>query len=54
MDSNDHTMSNLLVEQAPDAIIYADLDGLIRAWNAAAERIFGHAATAAFPGCPRH
>lgn len=32
-----------LVEQAPDAIIYADRDGIIRTWNTAAERIFGHA-----------
>jgi len=34
----------LLVEQAPDSIIFADLDGIIRAWNPASERIFGHAA----------
>ena len=37
----------VLVHQAPDAMIYADLDGLIQAWNPAAERIFGHEATAA-------
>jgi PAS domain S-box-containing protein len=37
----------VLVHQAPDAMIYADLNGLIRGWNPAAERIFGHAATAA-------
>jgi PAS domain S-box-containing protein len=37
----------VLVHQAPDAMIYADLDGLIRVWNPAAERIFGHSATAA-------
>jgi PAS domain S-box-containing protein len=37
----------VLVTQAPDAMIYADLEGMIRAWNPAAERIFGHAATAA-------
>ncbi len=30
-----------LVEQAPDAIIYADVGGLIRFWNLGAERIFG-------------
>lgn len=30
-----------LVTNAPDAIIYADADGLIRFWNAGAERIFG-------------
>ena len=30
-----------LVTDAPDAIIYADTDGLIRFWNHGAERIFG-------------
>ena len=33
-----------LVEQAPDAVIFADRDGNIRLWNPAAERLFGHAA----------
>jgi PAS domain S-box-containing protein len=28
----------------PDAIVAADTDGVIRFWNAGAERIFGHAA----------
>jgi PAS domain S-box-containing protein len=36
-----------LVAQSPDAIIFADLDGVIRTWNAAAERIFGFAPDAA-------
>ena len=31
-----------LVTQAADAIVYADYQGLIRLWNAGAERIFGH------------
>jgi PAS domain S-box-containing protein len=39
--------SAALVDQAPDAIIFADLEGIIQAWNPAAERIFGHAADAA-------
>lgn len=30
-----------LVAEAPDAIIYADADGLVRFWNRGAERIFG-------------
>ena len=30
-----------LVEQAPDAIIFADPAGTIRVWNAAAARLFG-------------
>lgn len=33
-----------LVAQGPDAVIYASRDGVIRTWNAAAERIFGHSA----------
>ncbi len=31
-----------LVQEAPDAIIYADADGMIRFWNGAATRIFGY------------
>jgi PAS domain S-box-containing protein len=33
-----------IVEQAGDAIIFAGKDGVIRLWNAAAERIFGYTA----------
>ncbi len=33
-----------IVEQAQDAIIFADGDGIIRLWNAGAEAIFGYAA----------
>lgn len=33
-----------LVEQAPDAVIYADRDGAIQLWNRAAETIFGYVA----------
>ncbi|MEZ4553957.1 MAG: PAS domain S-box protein [Dehalococcoidia bacterium] len=36
-----------LIEQSPDAMIFADREGIIRAWNQAAERIFGHSATTA-------
>jgi PAS domain S-box-containing protein len=38
---------SLIVAQAPDAIIFADRDGIIRVWNAAAERIFGFTADSA-------
>lgn len=31
-----------LLAQAPDAIIYCDLDGRIEIWNAAAAALFGH------------
>ena len=34
-----------LVEQAPDAMIYADGAGMIRIWNRAAETLFGYPAT---------
>jgi PAS domain S-box-containing protein len=34
----------LLVNQAPDSIIFADREGIIRSWNPASERIFGHSA----------
>ncbi|MGE5595371.1 MAG: PAS domain S-box protein [Hyphomicrobiales bacterium] len=37
-------IERLLVEQAPDAIIFADRNGIIRIWNASAERVFGHPA----------
>jgi len=33
----------LLVEQAPDAIIFADREGTIRVWNASAAALFGYA-----------
>jgi len=33
-----------IVEQAPDAVIFADRDGLIRVWNRAAEAVFGYTA----------
>jgi PAS domain S-box-containing protein len=36
-----------LVEQAPDAMIFADAEGMIRLWNAMAEEIFGYAASEA-------
>lgn len=39
--------SNAVLAQSPDAVIYADGDGLIRVWNAGAVRIFGHEAAAA-------
>lgn len=34
-------LHELLIEQSPDAIIFADSTGIIRIWSSAAERIFG-------------
>ncbi len=33
--------ADLLVEQSPDAMIFADLKGIVGVWNLAAVRIFG-------------
>lgn len=40
-DQTDPSLALALFEQAPDAIIFADRDGIIRAWNAAATSVFG-------------
>ena len=37
-------LNNIVVEQSPDAIIFADKEGAIRLWNARAEAIFGFSA----------
>jgi len=37
-------LNNEIVSRAPDAIMYADRDGIIRMWNKGAERIFGYLA----------
>jgi PAS domain S-box-containing protein len=31
-----------IVDNAPEAVIFADRDGMIRLWNAGAEAMFGH------------
>ena len=36
-----------ILSDTPDALIYADRDGIIRAWNAGAERVFGFSAAQA-------
>jgi PAS domain S-box-containing protein len=44
---SEHVDSGLfqaIVEQAPDAIIFADRDGAIRVWNVGAETLFGYSA----------
>src|SRR5262245_49368924 len=37
----------LIVEQASEAVIFADRGGTIRLWNRGAERLFGHSAAEA-------
>jgi len=36
-----------IVDQAPDAILFSDRDGMIRLWNRGAELIFGYSAAEA-------
>src|SRR5262245_52031687 len=38
----DDELATLLVDQAPDAVIFAGTDGVIRLWNQAATALFGH------------
>lgn len=38
-----HELERLILEQMGDALIYADRDGIIRGWNAAAQALFGYA-----------
>jgi PAS domain S-box-containing protein len=40
-------LARTIVDQAPDAIIFADREGMIRIWNRGAERIFGYPAAEA-------
>ena len=42
MPFNLNKICRQLVTQAPDAIVYADDQGVIRLWNAGAELIFGY------------
>jgi PAS domain S-box-containing protein len=38
-------LSRRIVDEAQDAIIYADREGVIRLWNAGAEEMFGYGAS---------
>jgi PAS domain S-box-containing protein len=39
---DDTELFRLAIEQGPDAVIVADLDGAIQVWNAAAGELFGY------------
>ena len=41
----DSELTRAIVEQMADAAIYADVQGVIRIWNAAATAVFGFSAT---------
>jgi len=43
-DKASQDLYQVLVENAADAIIFADRDGLIRLWNPGSEALFGYAA----------
>ncbi|MCC7362807.1 MAG: PAS domain S-box protein [Dehalococcoidia bacterium] len=48
MGDSEHSIgAELLVDQDPDAVIYAGTDGIIQVWNEAATRVFGFEAAAA-------
>ena len=38
-----HVDPQILLDQNPDAVVFAGTDGVIQYWNAAAERVFGFA-----------
>ncbi len=38
---NEAQLDSWIVEQTSDALIYADVEGIIRRWNAGAEMVFG-------------
>jgi len=50
LENGDWNVFQAVVEQAPDAIIFADRAGAIRVWNRAAEIVFGYAAAEVLGG----
>ena len=50
MSDVEFKLHQAIVEQAPDAIIFADRAGAIRIWNRAAETVFGYAAAEVLGG----
>ena len=50
MSWSDPHLFEAIVRQMPDAVIFSDRDGIIRAWNPGAELLFGFAASEALGG----
>lgn len=44
---NDGSLHKRILDSTPDAIIFADQDGVIRVWNGGAEAIFGYSSAEA-------
>jgi PAS domain S-box-containing protein len=44
MQPSDVELWRAVIEQGPDALIFADREGTIKLWNARAEALFGYAA----------
>jgi PAS domain S-box-containing protein len=42
ISANSLDLFRLVVERAPDGIIFADREGVIQIWNSAAAELFGH------------
>jgi PAS domain S-box-containing protein len=47
IDDADCGLADSIIEQAADAVIFADVDGVIRRWNQAATEVFGFTASEA-------
>lgn len=43
-EAHANDLSQLIIDQTPDAVIFAGADGVIQVWNPAAATIFGHSA----------
>jgi PAS domain S-box-containing protein len=43
-EADDSGLFRQIVEEMPEAVIFADRQGMVRLWNRAAETIFGYSA----------
>ena len=42
--TNDDAFYRAILEESPEAVIWADREGIIRFWNRSAEEVFGYTA----------